>query len=293
MAYDVPAEVRLELANVRSIAQQCLTGDCMGLLDDIKKEADSLRNQEAERSQTLKANAAAVDRALRKTFQYMFELFKQLNVVKPACPLGYELHSVGKIDGLTQGEYRIEYRTSQRDGREHYENVSLTFKRSKPDLLTVKREAETIERFRDLLWQNNMRFTSEVFRNERRVVVSEVFKINCEILCGAEIVGDYDNGVIRFKLKNVEDFGPTMYTLEPDTVNDQSLEDLARLFIGKESNFKSYNRKPTANLSATGQYRRPDLKNQSYAVMPENKPPQEPEEEKKGLFGSIKSAFKK
>ncbi len=265
----------------------------MGLLDDIKKEADSLRNQEAERSQTLKANAAAVDRALRKTFQYMFELFKQLNVVKPACPLGYELHSVGKIDGLSQGEYRIEYRTSQRDGREHYESVSITFKRGKPDVLTVKREAETIERFRDLLWQNNMRFTSEVFRNERRVVVSEVFKISCEILCGAEIVGDYDNGVIRFKLKNVEDFGPTMYTLEPDTVNDQSLEDLARLFIGKESNFKNYNRKPAANLSATGQYRRPDLKNPTYAVMPETKqqPPQE--EEKKGLFGSIKSAFKK
>jgi hypothetical protein len=265
----------------------------MGLLDDIKKEADSLRNQEAERSQALKANAAAVDRALRKTFQYMFELFKQLNVVKPACPSSYDLHTVGKIDGLSQGEFRIEFRTSQRDNKEHYENVTITFKRSKPDVLTVKREAETIERFRDLLWQNNMRFTSEVFRNERRVVTSEVFKINCEILCGAEVVGDYDNGVIRFKLKNVEEFGPTMYTLEPDNVNDQSLEDLARLFIGKESNFKNYNRRPAANLSATGQYKRADFKsNPTYAVAPE--PKESPEEEKKGgLFGSIKSAFKK
>ena len=39
----------------------------MGLLDDLKKEADTLKNQEAERSQSIKANAAAVDRALRKT----------------------------------------------------------------------------------------------------------------------------------------------------------------------------------------------------------------------------------
>ncbi|HEX4859125.1 MAG TPA: hypothetical protein VFV17_08900 [Usitatibacteraceae bacterium] len=261
----------------------------MGLLDDIKKEADSLRNQEAERSQALKANAASVDRALRKTFQYMFELFKQLNVVKPACPMSYELHTVGKIDGLSQSDYRIEYRTSQRENREHFENLSITFKRGKPDVLSVKREAETIERFRDLLWQNNLRFTSEVFRNERRVVTSEVFKISCEILCGAEIIGDYDNGVIRFKLKNVEDFGPTMYTLEPDVVNDQSLEDLARLFIGKDSNFKSYNRRPTANLSATGQIKRPDLKNPQYAVLPEKAPEEEPK--KAGLFGSIKSAF--
>ncbi len=262
----------------------------MGLLDDLKKEADTLKNQEAERTQTIKANAAAVDRALRKTFNYMNELFKQLNVVKPACPRTYELQSVGVIDGLVQSEYRVEFRTSQRNNTEHYENLSITFRRSKPDQLTVKRDAEQIERFRDLLWQNNMRFTSEVFRNDRRVVVTEVFKINCEILCGADIIGDYDNGAIRFKLKNIEDFGPTVYTLEPDSVNDQALEDLARMFIGKDSNFKNYNRRPAVNLSATGQYQRPNLKVPQYAVAPEPAP--EPEK-KSGLFGSIKSVFKK
>jgi hypothetical protein len=262
----------------------------MGLLDDLKKEADTLKNQEAERTQTIKANAAAVDRALRKTFTYMNELFKQLNVVKPACQRTYDLQSVGVIDGLVQTEYRVEFRTSQRNNTEHYENLSVTFRRSKPEHLTVKRDAEQIERFRDLLWQNNMRFTSEVFRNERRVVITEVFNINCEILCGADIIGDYDNGAIRFKLKNIEDFGPTVYTLEPDSVNDQALEDLARMFIGKDSNFKNYNRRPPVNLSATGQYQRPNLKVPQYAVAPE--PPPEPEK-KSGLFGSIKSVFKK
>ena len=226
------------------------------MLDDLKKEADTLKNQEAERSQSIKANAAAVDRALRKTFQYMYELFKQLNVVKPACARTYDLLTVGKIDGLVQSDYRIEFRTSQRDNKEHYENLSITFKRSKPEQLTVKREAENIERFRDLLWQNNMRFTSEPFRNERRVIIMEVFKINCDVICGAEIVGDYESGAVQFKLKNVEDFGTTVYTLEPDTVNDQSLEELAKLFIGKESNFKAFNRRPAFNPSSTGQFAR-------------------------------------
>lgn len=262
----------------------------MGLLDDLKKEADTLKNQEAQRTQSLKANAAAVDRALRKTFHYMNELFKQLNVVKPPCPRVYDLHTVGKIDGLTQSDYRIEFRTSQRENAEHYENLTITFKRSKPDQLTVKREAEQMERFRDLLWQNNMRFTSEPFRNERRVVVYEVFKINCDVICGADVVGDYDNGVIRFKLKNVEDFGPTVYTLEPDTVNDQSLEELAKLFIGKDSNFKNFNRRPAFNASATGQFQRPNLKVPQYVVEPPKPEPPEPEK-KGGLFGSIKSAL--
>jgi hypothetical protein len=263
----------------------------MGLLDDLKKEADTLKNQEAARTQSLKANAMQVDQALRKAFNYMNELFRQLNVVKPPCPRVYDLLTVGKIDGLTQSDYRIEYRTSIRNSAEHYENLIVTFRRSKPEQISVKREAEQIERFRDLLWQNNLRFASEPFRNDRRVVVFETFKINCDILCGADIIGDYDEGVIRFKLKNVEDFGPTVYTLEPDKVNDQTLELLAKLFIGQESAFADYNRRPASNLSATGQYRAQPKAAPQYA--PDPTPPKEPEEKKTGLFGSIKSVLNK
>ena len=263
----------------------------MGLLDDLKKEAETLKSQEAVKTQSIIANSAAVDRALRKTFQYMNELFRQLNVVKPPCPHAYDLLTVGKIDGLVQSDYRIEYRTSQRENTEHYENLTITFKRSKPEQLTVKREAELIERFRDQLWQNNMRFTSEPFKNERRVTTHEVFKINCEVICGADVVGDYESGAIRFRLKNVEDFGPTVYTLEPDSVTDKALEELAKLFIGKVSNFKEYNRRPSASGVATGQFTRSQAKPPQYA----NTPGQSEEEEgkKSGLFGALKSVFKK
>lgn len=262
----------------------------MGLLDDLKKEADSLKNQESVRTQSLQANAVSVDRALRKTFQYLNELFRQLNVVKPPCPRVYDLLTVGKMDGFTQIDYRIEYRTSQRNNTEHYENLTVTFKRTKPEQLTVKRDAEQIERFRDLLWQNNLRFTSEPLRNDRRVVVSETFVINCEIICGIDIVGDYETGAIRFKLKNIEDFGPTLYTLEPDSVTDQALEELAKLLIGKESNFKVFNRRPTFNASATGQFARTNPKSAQYAG---SVPAEEEEEKKSGLFSSLKSVFKK
>ena len=263
----------------------------MGLLDDLKKEAETLKNQEAAKTQSIKANAAAVDRALRKTFQYMSELFKQINVVKPPCPLVYDLLTVGKIDGLAQSDYRIEFRTSQRENSEHFENVTINFKRSKAEQLTVRREAEQIERFRDLLWQNNMRFTSEPFKNDRRVTTHEVFKINCEVLCGTDVVGDYDAGVIRFKLRNVEDFGPTVYTLEPDAVSDKALEELAKLFIGKDSGFKDFNRRPAFNPSATGQFAKPQFKTPQYVANPA--PPPQEEEKKSGLFGAIKSVFKK
>ena len=263
----------------------------MGLLDDLKKEADSLKNQEAARTQSLHANATSVDRALRKTFHYLNELFRQLNVVKPACERTYDLLTVGKIGGLTQLDYRIEYRTSQRNGSEHFENLEVTFKRSKGQQITVKREAETIESFRQLLWLNNLRFTSEPIRNDRRVIVSETFVINGDIICGVDVVGDYETGAIRFKLKNVEDFGPSMYTLEPDAVSDQALEELAKMLIGKTSNFQAFNRRPPSGAAANAAALRSN-KAPQYVIEPP--PLAEPEAEKKsGLLGSLKSVFKK
>ncbi|HEX9389879.1 MAG TPA: hypothetical protein VF928_01060 [Usitatibacteraceae bacterium] len=262
----------------------------MGLLDDLKKEADTLKNQQAARTQSLQANAASVDRALRKTFNYLNELFRQLNVVKPPCDRTYDLLTVGKIGGLTQLDYRIEYRTSQRNGTEHYENLEVTFKRSKGQSLTVKRDAEHIERFRELLWLNNLRFTSEPIRNDRRVVVSETFVISGDIICGVDIVGDYETGVIRFKLKNIEDFGPSMYTLEPDAISDQALEELAKLLIGKESTFATFNRRPGSGTAPNPALR--GNKAPQYVIEPPP-PPQSEDEKKSGLLGSLKSVFKK
>ncbi len=259
----------------------------MGLLDDLKKEAETLKNQEAARTQSLKANAVQVDHASRTIFKYLNDLFRQLNVVKPPCVRTYDLLTVGKIDGLVQGDYRIEYRTSQRNNSEHYEELTVTFRRSKPEVIKVKREAETIEKFRDLLWQNNMRFTSEAVRNDRRVVTHEFFNINSEVICGLDIVSDYDEGVIRFKLKNVEDFGPSIYTLEPSNITDKSLEDLAKLLIGQtDVNFETYNRRAAFGNSATGQYPRQSAKNVQYASSPPEK--DEESEKKRGLFGLFK-----
>ncbi|MBL0122620.1 MAG: hypothetical protein IPP88_07750 [Betaproteobacteria bacterium] len=137
-----------------------------------------------------------------------------------------------------------------------------------------------------------MRFTSEPFQNERRVTIMEVFKINWEVICGADVVGDYDNGAIRFKLKNVEDFGPTVYTLEPDTVTDKALEELAKLFIGKESNFKDLNRRPAFNPNATGQFTRTQPKRTAIRVQSHARRAKKTRR-KSGLFGALKSVFKK
>ncbi len=259
----------------------------MGLLDDLKKEAENAKNIEAAKTATITSSAAIVDKAMREAYFYVNELFKQLNVLKPVCPRVYDMQDVGRFKGLVQQEYRIEYRTKLIKDTEHFDVATITFKRTSPSFFTVKLDAEKIERFRNILWQGGLKFTSEQHHNERRNVIGETFTIAMEVSCAVEIIGDYENGVVRFKMKNMDEFGPTTYTLEPSAIGTASLEELAKTLIGKESDFKVFNRRvvtPTGNTQFTT-----STANRTKYII-EEAPPEA--EKKGGFFGSIRSALK-
>lgn len=268
----------------------------MGLLDDLRKEADALQTRDSKRTQELREIAAAVDFALRNTFQYLNELFKHLNVVKPPCPIEYDLATVGKMSNLAQSDFRVEYRTLERFDAEHFEYLEAIFKRAKSEKFTIRREGPAIERFRDLLWQNNLRFTSEVFRNDHRVVVAEVFTIECEVLCGVDIVGDYDAGVLRFTFKNIEGFGHSTCAVEPKSIHEKALDELAKMIVGSHSDFKKFHQRRDVS-HITGSHQKVEKLQHQYLVNPEPELTDEEldalEKKRAGLLGSLKSVFKK
>jgi hypothetical protein len=69
----------------------------VGLLDDLKKQADALKAQDTDKTESLRSTAVAVDHSLRRTFLYLNDLGKQLNVVQMPSPFAYDLLTVGKI----------------------------------------------------------------------------------------------------------------------------------------------------------------------------------------------------
>ena len=72
----------------------------MGLLDDLKRQADMVRTHDSLQRSNLQENVRVVDQAMHKTFLYLLELFKQLDVIKPASPVVYQIESVGAIVNL-------------------------------------------------------------------------------------------------------------------------------------------------------------------------------------------------
>jgi hypothetical protein len=82
-------------------------------------------------------------------------------------------------------------------------------------MLTVKKGPDDMEKFRDFLWQSNVEHKSEQYRNERKVITHEVFKLNCDFRLQAKVDGDHESGKLKIVTKNVGGFEWTSSTSSP------------------------------------------------------------------------------
>ena len=63
----------------------------MGLLDDLKQQADSLRQKQQITQEELNQNLLLAHAKLNDALHYWVELFNSLNVIKPAISRYYYL----------------------------------------------------------------------------------------------------------------------------------------------------------------------------------------------------------
>ena len=66
----------------------------MGLLDDLKKQADLVKTQQILQQNLQGDKLKLVEDKMKQTFQYVHELLKQLAVLKPTSPLVYSIPGV-------------------------------------------------------------------------------------------------------------------------------------------------------------------------------------------------------
>ena len=67
----------------------------MGLLDDLKKQADMVKSQQLSQMSILPESIKLVDAKMHETFLYLNDLLKRLAVLKPTNPTVYSIPGVG------------------------------------------------------------------------------------------------------------------------------------------------------------------------------------------------------
>ncbi len=264
----------------------------MGLLDDLKKQADAVKAQDVDKTESLRTTAVQTDHALRRAFLYLNDLGKQLNVVQMPSTFTFELPTVGKVENLVIRDFFCDFRSKHFIDKDYYGEVHVAYRCFSDNVITVKKGPDDMEKFRDLLWQSNVEHKSEQFRNERKVITHEVFKVKCDFRVQAKIDGDHEGGKLKISTKNVGGFNVDFFNLLSAEMNDQAVEEFAKYFIGRPNQFEEIAKRSVLVRRPIGPPPKPKAATPNYVVQ-KAAPEPAPAEEKRSLLGSLKSFIKK
>ena len=260
----------------------------MKFLDELKKEAETLKQKEALDTQakltTLGQNFMQLQAKLREIYAYLDDLVKQLNIIKPTVLRSYYIEGVGNFENLNQQDYFLNKRHKTIDNKDFIDQITLRFRCAPGDVLTAEKESpSTIQALKEYLWTYNIKFETQEIKNERGFVKRVIFKIPGEVVVNITISGDFEKSQIKIHTKNMERLSERDFTYEIDEINEALLEEFSKFLLGKPNNFRQLGKRQSTAARLSSSKR--NILDTQYAGV-ENSG-----EKKKGLLDSIKSLF--
>jgi hypothetical protein len=261
----------------------------MGLLDDLKREASEQQARNSIDQDALLKNNRLVDGALRALFLYLNDFGKSLNVLKPQCPVTYMLPHVGPMDNLSMVDFFSDYRTMNVDGKDRFTEVYLAFRCTSSQQYVLTRDVVASKRLRDALWATSVKHSAEEIRDERKSLTHEKFTVSADFPVQVNFEGEHPAGLIRVTYKNLGEFNTVTQTIVADRINDKTIEEFAKLVLGRPNEFKQTYLRTTPDV----EIRKREVQVPQYVIheVPDE-PAAEPTKNKSGIFGAFKSLIK-
>lgn len=206
----------------------------MGLLDDLKQEAEELKSKEDESAP--EDTQAEMERArrllepkMKALYKYFTEFCEHLNVVTPDVSGDYLLEGLGTLSNLHQGDYKLatEDPNSIQKFTFHWSCAgrgSKEFKVSNPIIA---------EKHRETLWNLNLKFNKRDLQNG----AGAVFVVEAFVPVSCEFETDPVKNVIRMKLKNLGALGIINHAYPPDKINEELMDEFAKLVLRRPNRF--------------------------------------------------------
>lgn len=213
----------------------------MGLLDDLKKQADAVRTHDNFQRTLQVEHTQKVEDAMRRSFKYLHDLLEQLKIIKPVNPIVFALPGVGEMRDLAFADSSIDYRTMKVADKEHLERVDLYVMWTLGNDLVVERDMpNAAEKIRQLLYGANVKFSEEVKKSPQGTVLLTRFRIPKAVRVDVSLRADNTRGRIVVVTKNLLRTGGDDFAVPAGDCSEKLLEDLALTLIGQPSDFRRY-----------------------------------------------------
>lgn len=213
----------------------------MGLLDDLKKQAEMVKTQE-NFQQTLRAeNLKVVEEKMKQTFQYVNELLKQLAVLKPVNPAVFSVPGVGDLKNLGFLESFIDYRRKRMHDHDYFDSISFYLKWGSDTSLVVERDMPAAaQKVRDALFGFGLKFNEEEVKGQRGTAALWRFTIQVGLVTDVTIRADHAQGALLIAGKNLMHLGKDDYSIPAVDVQEVLLEEFAKTLLGQGGGLRKY-----------------------------------------------------
>jgi hypothetical protein len=213
----------------------------MGLLDDLKKQADMVKSQQLSQESFLQESLKLVEAKMHQTFLYLNDLLKQLVVLKPTNPTVYSIPGVGDLRNLGYAESFIDYRKKKIGDKDYYDYITMFIKWASAESLTVERDMPAaIQKVNEVLWSFGLKFTEEKIKKPGGGFEKMKFTVPSNVTCDITITADHDNARLVVKGKHFLRLGADELRIPAGDINEALLEEFAKMLIGQPSVLRKY-----------------------------------------------------
>ncbi len=214
----------------------------MGLLDDLKKQAELVKTQQISRESLREENLKLVEEKMGQTFQYLNELLKQLAVLKPVNPATYSLPGIADLKNLGFSESFIDYRRKRINDGDYFDTISFFIRWGSGETFVVERDMpDAAQKVRDTLFRYRMKFEDEEIKGQRGAASKWRFTAQPKIVTDVTIQAEHDQGGLIVTAKNLERMGLIdTFGVPAAALNEALLEEFAKTLLGQPGAFRKY-----------------------------------------------------
>jgi len=204
-----------------------------GRLAQLRELADAKR-AEAKKPDRRAENDAAISESLQTAYRYLKDLADHLNIIRPVYAKTYVVPGVPDFKRLVWEEGKADFRTREPTPiLKYYDQVSFRFKLSGGKDIHPTLEYPASEKLKQFLDEGRVVYTAHNMYNARGATEGAKFIIPCEVKASLLLYAQSDLGKLLLRTINVSGFGSLKQILEPDSINESSLDELTAFILGE------------------------------------------------------------
>ena len=214
----------------------------VSFLNQLKSQASALQTEQSTDKARLEANTQQTEWAAKTAWQYLGELAKNLDILKPKGP-ALSLDGRTPWPSMRLTDFRVDARRKKLRDQEVFDYIAMGWnvvpREGTPQSATVSANFPPgLQRIESRLAAGTVKHDRiEVRHPEKNTLQAVRFDHKTKARGTITITADHEGARLAFRLANVRAFEVVTVTYPADLVHYDLMDELAKLIVGEPSTF--------------------------------------------------------